>query len=661
MKKPSGYWNSYDHCYDEAKKYNSRSEFLDNSQMAYNSARKNGWLDDYTWFERPVAYNKKWNRETCYEEAKNYKSKTEFRKNSGGAYKVAYNNGWFDDYSWFESNQKPNGYWNRKTCYDEATRYKSRGEFAKRSNSAYKVAKKNGWLNDYTWFEKLWEKKWNRETCYEEAIKYKSKVEFQKKNGSAYTTANKNRWLDDYTWFERPIIHNKKWNYETCFEEAKKYYSKAEFRKSNSSAYNVAYKNGWFDDYSWFKDGNKTAVEKSRKWNRETCYEEAKKYNSKAEFRKNRNWAYSVAYKNGWMDDYTWFENGVISKRKIYVVYYYIDDETNAVYVGLTNNLKRRRRQHIKDENDTVYKYFSQIGKQVPEPIVLEKGLFAEEAQEREDYYIDFYNKEGKIVLNIAKAGSLGAYGKWTKEMTYEEAKKYKSRLEFEKGNNSAYNAAKRNGWLDEYTWFSPSAAISKWDYEACFEEAKKFNSRGEFQKKSVRAYNVALKNGWLNEYIWFLPSASAKKWNYNTCYEEAKKYNSKTEFRKFSSGAYNVAYKNGWLDGYSWFKKPTNWNKKWNRETCYEEAKKHKTKGTFIENASGAYNAARKNGWLDDYTWFENGKENGAEKRRKWNYEKCRNEAKKYTSRGEYAKNSKTAYQVARKNGWIGDYTWFK
>ena len=100
---------------------------------------------------------------------------------------------------------------------------------------------------------------------------------------------------------------------------------------------------------------------------------------------------------------------------------------------------------------------------------------------------------------------------------------------------------------------------------------------------------------------------------------------------------------------------------KKWNRETCYEEAKKHKTKGTFIENASGAYNAARKNGWLDDYTWFENGKENGAEKRRKWNYEKCRNEAKKYTSRGEYAKNSKTAYQVARKNGWLGDYTWFK
>ena len=506
---------------------------------------------------------------------------------------------------------KPKGYWNRETCCEEAKKYKSRSEFANKSSSAYKVAIKNGWLDSYTWFEEKHKpnRYWNRETCQNEALKYKSRIEFQQKCGSAYVVANKNGWLDDYTWFERPVIHNKKWNYDTCFEEAKKYYSKAEFRKSNSSAYNVAYKNGWFDDYTWFEDGNKIAVEKRRKWNKEACYEEAKKYNSKAEFRKSQSWAYNVAYNNGWMDDYTWFENGVISTKNIYVVYYYIDDETNAVYVGLTNNLKRRRRQHIKDENDTVYRYFSQIGKQVPEPTVLEKGLLAEEAQNLENYYIDFYNKAGKLVLNIARAGSLGAYGKWTKEKTFEEAKKYKSRLGFEKGNNSAYNAAKRNGWLDDYTWFTPSALISKWNYETCYVEARRYKSRGEFQKSSVIAYRIALNNGWLNDYTWFAPSASAKKWNYDTCHEEAKKYKSKVEFRK---------------------------------------------------NASGAYNVARRNGWLRDYTWFENRKEIGVDKRRKWNCETCRKEAIKYKSKGEFAKGSKTAYQVARKNGWLGDYTWF-
>lgn len=567
---------------------------------------------------------------------------------------------------------KPKGYWESyEHCYDEAKKYKSRTEFANGNKRAYNTASKNRWLDDYDWFESKHKPNgyWTKERCYDEAKKYKSKVEFQQKSGSAYVTAKKNGWMDDYTWFERPIVHNKKWTYETCLEEAKKYKTKTEFKNNNSGAYNVAYRNGWFVDYTWLEDGNKIAVEERRKWNKETCYEEAKKYKTKVEFRKLSSGAYDAAYKNGWLKDYTWFESGVISKRRIYVVYYYIDDETNAVYVGLSNNMKRRHRQHStcnlrhgKVEFDIVYKYFhDELGKEVPEPIILEKNLSSEEAQEREGYYVELFTKEGRLVLNSAKAGSLGAYGKWTKEKCFEEAKKYKSRLGFEKGNNSAYKAAKRNKWLDDYTWFAPSASISKWDYETCFEEAKKYTSRGEFQNNSVRAYHVALKNKWLDDYTWFSPSASAKKWNYETCIEEAKKYKSKTEFRNNNSSAYNVALKNRWLKDYTWFEKPTHWNKKWNRETCFEEAKKYKSKAEFCNNSGVAYQVAIRNGWIDDYSWFENGIKIRAEKRRKWNRETCFNEAKKYASRGDFANHNKGAYQAARVNGWLDDYTWFK
>lgn len=561
-------------------------------------------------------------------------------------------------------------HWDYDTCHEEAMKYNSRSEFATNSSASYKVACKNGWLDNYIWFESKHKPNgyWNRETCLEEAKKYKSKAEFQQKCGSAYVTAKKNGWINDYTWFERPVVHNKKWTYETCLEEAKKYKTKTEFRNLSSGAYNVAYKNGWFIDYTWLEDGNKIAVENRRKWNKETCYEEAKKYKSKVEFRKLSSGAYDAAYKNGWLVEYTWFESGLISRRRVYIVYYYIDDETNAVYVGLSNNIKRRHRQHStynlrhgKVESDIVYKYFHDtLGKDVPEPIILEKNLLSTEAQELERYYVELFAKEGRLVLNSAKAGSLGAYGKWTKEMTYEEAKKYQSRLEFEKGNNSAYNAAKRNKWLDDYTWFAQSANISKWNYETCFEEAKKYNSRGEFQKCSVRAYHVALKNRWLDDYEWFLPSASAKKWNYETCLEEAKKYKSKVEFMNSNSSAYNVARRNRWLDEYTWFEKPIHWNKKWNRETCYEEAKKYKYQAEFQKNAGSAFQVAWKNGWLKDYTWFEDGVKIRAEKKRKWNRETCFNEAKKYASRGEFAKGNKSACAVARKNGWIDDYTWF-
>ena len=38
----------------------------------------------------------------------------------------------------------------------------------------------------------------------------------------------------------------------------------------------------------------------------------------------------------------------------------------------------------------------------------------------------------------------------WTKERVYEEALKYKTRYEFAVGSPGAWNAAQRNGWLDE-------------------------------------------------------------------------------------------------------------------------------------------------------------------------------------------------------------------
>ena len=45
--------------------------------------------------------------------------------------------------------------------------------------------------------------------------------------------------------------------------------------------------------------------------------------------------------------------------------------------------------------------------------------------------------------------------------------------------------------------------------------------------------------------------------WNYETCIEESKKYKSRTEFQKGSNGAYLAALKNGWLDEYTWLKRP--------------------------------------------------------------------------------------------------------
>jgi hypothetical protein len=44
MRNPYRYW-TFERCKEEAMKYNKRNVFKLGSNGAYNSARKNGWLD----------------------------------------------------------------------------------------------------------------------------------------------------------------------------------------------------------------------------------------------------------------------------------------------------------------------------------------------------------------------------------------------------------------------------------------------------------------------------------------------------------------------------------------------------------------------------------------------------------------------------------------
>ena len=47
MTKPNGYWNNYEHCYEEAKKYKTKKQFQMGNSSAYTSAWKHGWLDEF--------------------------------------------------------------------------------------------------------------------------------------------------------------------------------------------------------------------------------------------------------------------------------------------------------------------------------------------------------------------------------------------------------------------------------------------------------------------------------------------------------------------------------------------------------------------------------------------------------------------------------------
>ena len=58
-----------------------------------------------------------------------------------------------------------------------------------------------------------------------------------------------------------------------------------------------------------------------------------------------------------------------------------------------------------------VYNFSIEKNCDIPEMIVLEENLTIEEGQTREKYWIEYYRKQGRNILNKAPAGSIGTLG----------------------------------------------------------------------------------------------------------------------------------------------------------------------------------------------------------------------------------------------------------
>lgn len=69
----------YENTYNEAKKYKSRSEFKKGKLGAYKSACFHKWLDDYFWMNKPV---QPYTIEQCIEIAKNVNQRKNIAKNA---------------------------------------------------------------------------------------------------------------------------------------------------------------------------------------------------------------------------------------------------------------------------------------------------------------------------------------------------------------------------------------------------------------------------------------------------------------------------------------------------------------------------------------------------------------------------------------------------
>ena len=397
----------------------------------------------------------KWTKDKVFEESRKYTSRSEFKKNSGSAFKSAYKNNWLDDMTWLIPKAKPRDYWTDDMILNESKKYRSTAEFMRKNMYVYAKAVKLGLLGNMPWLEKT-NSVLSRNHVFAESRKYTTRSEFMRKSGPSYYKARVNGWLDDMPWLERL-----------------------------NAGYNA--------------------------WTKDRVFEESMKYTSRSEFHNNSRYAYTKALYNGWLDDMSWLEPAVRPYTdSCYYIYCYIYNN-DTVYVGLTDDPKRRHYEHSSEKYNArrmspVYRFFSSLNVNVPDPVYIERGIGQNDALILEDYYISYFRSKNYNVLNKAKtglhSGSLGSVTRvWSKKMVFEESLKYTSRSEFKKGCGPAYQKAYNKKWLDDMPWLSFKIRPKNyWTKERVLEESRMYRNITELKRSVYGAYSAAMKNGWLDD-----------------------------------------------------------------------------------------------------------------------------------------------------------------
>lgn len=344
--------------------------------------------------------NKKWFKENVFEEAKKYKTISEFQRKCGGAYHNALKNGWLNEMTHFIKIAKPKNYWTKERVFEEARKYKTYIEFINGCRRAYNVAKKNGWLDEMTWLKSRYKPKgyWqNKENVFAEARNYNTITEFEKEYPAAVASARKNGWTKEMTWFvdgRVELFNGKKDSvYKYYWEETNTIYigrtlmrrqkdRENEHTSEEDTVYKYSKENGLaippmeiieekitikegleMEDYwvNYYKERGYNVLNKGKtgigsgstgaidsgKWtrNKTAVFEKSKEYKTRSEFKKGCPGAYNVAYRNDWLKEMPWLK--LQRKRNISVLQ--IDRYTNEIIAEFPSAAEAERQLGYSD------------------------------------------------------------------------------------------------------------------------------------------------------------------------------------------------------------------------------------------------------------------------------------------------------------------------
>jgi hypothetical protein len=426
------------------------------------------------------------------------------------------------------------------------------------------------------------------------------------------------------------------WTLEKLRDITSKYDDYTKFSQEQRNARNALRRKGLLDDYT-------SHMKKQKFYTDEEIENEAKKYDTIADFRKYSPNFYSLAKTRKLMPKFREFLQTKVTNWTDEM----LRDEA----------LKYDKKMDFNRNSESAY------------VIAKQRGIFND---------ITSHMDQIKI---------------WSKDEAWEESLKYNSKTDFKK--SPAFYQSQRNGWLDDFF----ENVNEYWDKEKAHKEALKYKTKVEFKKNSPKAYSAAHNRGWIDDitkhmipvgnlyermvYVYEFPdnhvyvgltlnkekrhkqhmnldevsSPVAKhviKTNQQPTYKEISVYISAEEAQNLESCTIEKYRSEGWIilntnkAGGLGFCKRTELT----MEIIRDLASKFPTRVAFKKAHKNEYQIAQKYGWLQDVL-----KDIPIQDRTVWTYEKSKEEASKYNTRSEFRFGNQSAYRSSIKNKWLDEF----
>ena len=533
-----------------------------------------------------------WTKQTVIDSAKDYQSKSEWRKSNHGAYGKAFQMGWLDD-ACAHMTQKWNKRWDLNSIRSEASRFTSVGEWHKSSPSSYSAASKKGVLKELS--ENMVKKihpngYWSKSRILADALLYSSRSKWHISSPSAYSMAIRNGWFDEAVQHMKLLVDHGKWTETAILESALKYDHISDWQKQNGGAYNKALKSGWLAEAT----SHMTAVQKKSKWTKQLVLEDAMKYSTRGEWHKASGNAAHVAIVKNWHEEATKHMHRVYSFGEM--VLYRLLTQLDIPFVV------QKRFKSIKSKKPLPFDFY------LPDfDLVIEyQGIqhFSESSRKRNESLSEIQRRDElkRVGAELNKLNYLAIHQTLEVDIENVLVKKLK---DLSRGSKNKAPFKKRPLAQREIELLRSLGSYTK---EQLLEDARKYETYPEWRKNSP-AFQVAIKNGWLEECKAHMLSEFATRsqaklvWTKEKIVELAKGYKTRSHFKADNTSAYTRARVNGWLDEVcSHMELKIHPNGYWTKERILKSAKLYQHRKEWLRSSdSAAYNKARERGWLEE------------------------------------------------------------